>query len=171
MPARKIVMYPWIYYHVFNRSLTRQTIFESDKDYNKFYTSMLRFQHDFVENGLQIKAYCLMPNHFHLLLIYKTGLEDNPIMKFMHKLQISYAMYYKLARPVLIKWQPLFDGRYWVKPIKDDSYMWAIVNYIQKNSEKHLKIPYQDWKYRSDVKINWNYDDMMNDLDDYILEY
>ena len=76
---------------------------------------------------------------------------------------------YKDLRPAL-KWQPLFDGRYKVKAINSDEYIYAIVNYIQKNSEKHLNIPYEEWKYRSDVKLDWTYEEIFEDLENYILE-
>ena len=52
---------------------------------------MKRYKEEF--NGIHIYAWCLLPNHFHLLLKSdKSGLE---ISSFMRKLQQSYAMYFK----------------------------------------------------------------------------
>jgi len=164
MPRRDIIFVPWNYYHCFNRSKDKETIFHNWKDYDRFYKEMLMFEEDLKNKWFSIKAFCIMPNHFHLLLSPGT---ETDIPLFMQKLQQGYAKYYniKYSSPGTI-WQ----GRYWAKTIEDDSYMWAIVNYIQKNSEKHLGISYKDWKYRSDIKIDWDYEDMINDLEDYILE-
>jgi len=164
MPRRNIVFIPGEYYHCFNRSKDKQTIFNNDKDFERFYKEMLMFEEDLKKNWFRIKAYCIMPNHFHLLLSPGTE-KDIPL--FMQKLQQGYAKYYniKYSSPGTI-WQ----GRYKVKHIENDSYMWTIVNYIQKNSEKHLWISYRDWKYRSDIKIDSTYEDMMKDLDENELE-
>ncbi len=164
MPRREIQFVSWNYYHCFNRSKDKQTIFHEHKDYERFYKEMLMFEEDLKKNWFKIKAFCIMPNYFHLLLSPGTE-KDIPL--FMQKLQQGYAKYYniKYSSPGTI-WQ----GRYKVKHIDSDAYMRAVVNYIQKNSEKHLKIPYQDWRYRSDVKINWNYEDMMDELEENELE-
>ena len=164
MPRRNLVFVPWEYYHCFNRSKDKQTIFHNHKDFDRFYKEMLMFEEDFKKDWFKIKAYCIMPNHFHLLLSPGT---EKDISLFMQKLQQGYAKYYnvKYDSPWVIR-----GWRYKAKHIKDDAYMWSVVNYIQKNSEKHLWIPYKNWQYRSDIKINKTYEDMMNDLDEQDLE-
>ena len=84
MPRRKIQFIPDNYYHVFNRSKTRETIFIANEDYERFYKTIVRFQEEFKKNGFAIKSYCLMPNHFHLLLSPGTE-KDIPL--FMQKVQ------------------------------------------------------------------------------------
>jgi len=167
MPRRNFYFKPGAYFHIFNRSKDKQTIFIDHKDYKRFYLNLLRFEEDF-EKQIKIKAYCIMPNHFHLLVYLDPGVEDQSIIpNFMTKLQMAYAKYFnvKYLTPGSIRW-----WRYKVKHIQDDAYMWTIVNYIQRNSEKHLWVPYEDWKYRSDIKIDGNYEDMMKNLDENELE-
>ena len=64
----------------------------------------------------------------------------------------------------------IWKWRYGIKHINNDNYLYAIINYIQKNSEKHLKIPYENWKYRSDIQINQDYQGLFDDLEKYTLE-
>ena len=92
MPRRKIEIIPNSYYHIFNKSLTENTIFIERKDYDRFYKSMLRFEEDYKKDGFQIKAFCIMPNHFHLLLYI--GEDPGVLPQFMMKRQMSYAKYY-----------------------------------------------------------------------------
>ncbi len=51
-------------YHVFNRGNNKQNIFFSDENYNYFLTKIKRY----IKPHCDILAYCLMPNHFHLLI-------------------------------------------------------------------------------------------------------
>jgi REP element-mobilizing transposase RayT len=66
MPSNKNIT-PLIggnYYHVYNRGINRGDIFFQPKNYNYFLNLLKRFQNPY----LQILAYCLLPNHFHLLI-------------------------------------------------------------------------------------------------------
>ncbi len=169
MPRRYFDFEPGFYYHIFNRSKTRNTIFLESSDYQRFYDNLVRFQDDF-KNLVMVKAFCIMPNHFHLLVYLDPGVDKNVdtlIPNFMLKIQMSYAKYFnaKYSTPGSIR-----EWRYKIKKITDDSYMWAIVNYIQKNSEKHLGIPYTQRKYRSDIKIDNSYEEVLSQIEDYILE-
>lgn len=47
---------------------------------------------------IHLHAFCLLPNHFHLIATIETGLEtpeDRSLSRFMHRLQLSYVMYIK----------------------------------------------------------------------------
>ncbi len=76
---------------------------------------------------VNIGAYCLMPNHFHLLLQEKS---DKGIAKFMQKLGIAYAMYFNIRHRR--------TGNLFVKPfrsrhISDDLYFQRVLQYIHCN--------------------------------------
>ena len=98
------------YYHVYNRGVEKRTIFIDDVDHKRFmallylcnsqknvHVQTLREEKQevySVDRGhtlVSIGAYCLMPNHFHVLCKEK---EEGGISKFMGKLCTAYAMYF-----------------------------------------------------------------------------
>ena len=112
MSIRKINFVSGEYYHIFNRGNSKQEIFHDHEDYFRFMgllyasNSENNFRifglnreeslYDF-ERGKQIVfigSYCLMPNHFHLLITQVEEKTDKNISKFMQKLTTAYAMYY-----------------------------------------------------------------------------
>ena len=98
MSIRKTAFVPGEYYHIYNRGNSKQRIFLSKKDYDRFvallYVANSSESFNFfdlqksgdvflktIENPLvSIGAYCLMPNHFHILI---TPLSENGLSKFM----------------------------------------------------------------------------------------
>ncbi len=64
--ARKLrVQYPGALYHVMNRGDRREPIFRDDADHQSFLATLGEVC---VKTGWQVHAYCLMPNHFHLVV-------------------------------------------------------------------------------------------------------
>ncbi len=132
MSIRKVNLVSGEYYHIYNRGNSKQKIFLDNEDYfrfmsllyacnskNNFRIFMLmkdESPYDF-ERGkeiVSIGAYCLMPNHFHILL---TQTEDENISKFMQKLTTAYAMYYNRKYKHT---GGLFEGKFKSKHAKDD---------------------------------------------------
>ena len=76
---------------------------------------------------VDIICYCLMPNHFHLIM---KQLIDNGIPKFMHKIGTSYTNYFnkKYSRSGV-----LFQGAYKIKYIDGDAYLLHLSRYIHLN--------------------------------------
>ncbi|TBO45191.1 hypothetical protein [Pedobacter kyonggii] len=60
------------FYHVYNRSIDRQPLFKSDANYRFF---LKRFD-QYLSNVLDVYAFCLLGNHFHLLILVKENLKD-----------------------------------------------------------------------------------------------
>lgn len=100
-------------YHVFNRGFEKQRIFFSDADFARF-TARLQYLLD--ENPhIHLHAFCLLPNHFHLILSDETGLEtheDRSLSKFMHKLELAYTMYAKTKYKEEFPRWPFLEGRF-----------------------------------------------------------
>ena len=78
-----IPLEPGFYYHLFNRGNNKQNIFYKQKNYGYF----LQKYADYMESYLDTLAYCLLPNHFHLLVkvkdlktILKQAIEDFPLI-------------------------------------------------------------------------------------------
>ena len=64
--ARKLrVQYPGAIYHLMSRGDRREPIFEDDSDRQRFVETL---GEACVRSGWQVHAYCLMPNHFHLVI-------------------------------------------------------------------------------------------------------
>ena len=88
---------------------------------------------------VDIHAFCLMPNHYHLLLSSKT---KDGISKFMKKLNMGYAKYFneKYDRK-----GTLFEGRYKSVPIKNEAHFIHIPYYIHLNP---LDLKFPEWRNR-----------------------
>jgi len=170
MPSRKQLLEQWNYYHIFNRGFAKETIFFEHKDYKRFVENIVRYKNEF--DGIQIYAWCLIPNHFHMLLkSNKSGLE---ISDFMRKLQQSYAMYFKIKYKSLnpdlklLKLPQLFEWRFKAKFIDNEEYLRKVATYIAFNPIKHgivEKIENWDWVQSPD-SLNFSPDLMKDILDD-----
>lgn len=152
MPARFIPLITGQYYHIFNRGVNKQPIFQGIRDYKRasdildFYSfnPKLRFskflllsqeeKSNFMDSLRKVNdklvdiiCFCLMPNHFHLLL---NQLKDNGISKFMANLQNSFTRYFNT------KYQrigPLLQGQFKAVLIEDDSQLLHVSRYIHLN--------------------------------------
>lgn len=149
------------YYHIYNRGIDKRIIFKSKRDYERFmmllYIANSRdfFRLDDFSNKnnqrfgevlaldrgdrlVSMGAWCLMPNHFHLLVKQEV---DGGITKFMRKIGTGYSMFFN------IKYQrngALFGGPFKSKLIGvDDDYMKQLFGYIHINP---LDIEFPGWK-------------------------
>ncbi len=110
-------------YHVIVRGNQRQKTFRSGEDYQAYLERMESYRN---KHRVRIFAYCLMPNHVHLLL--ETG--SAPLSKFMQGLQQSYTQYFNRRYR---KVGHLFQGRYKAIICDKDKYLLALVRYIHLN--------------------------------------
>ncbi len=119
-------------YHVILRGVNKQDIFESDKDFLKFLGLMERVAFPVDETGqripplLVIYAYCLMPNHVHLLVReQKCGLASA-----IKWLSGTYAGYFNLKYEHV---GHLFQGRFRSEVVNDWEYFLTLLRYIHQN--------------------------------------
>jgi len=133
-------------YHIYNRGVEKRDVFMSDQDYVRFIHDLFEFNdinptHNLnyyfeqsMEVGLpkigrgkrklfvELMAFCLMPNHYHLIARQK---RDGGITEFMRKLGTGYTNYFNQKYERV---GPLFQGKY---------------KYVRLNSEKHfIYLPY-----------------------------
>ncbi|MDO4797510.1 MAG: transposase [Coriobacteriales bacterium] len=113
-------------YHVINRGVGKQIIFEEDSDRVFFMRKLYDLL--FEEDGFLL-AWCLMDNHFHLLI----SAELASLMKLMHRLQTSYAGYYNKVHEHV---GAVFGGRFKSEPVETDEYLMTVVRYIHENPLK-----------------------------------
>jgi len=150
MGLRRAPLVTGEYYHIYNRGVEKRKIFLDKEDYFHFLKLLyicnskksikLRNIEKIFERGetiVDIGVYCLMPNHFHLLIYEKI---EGGISTFMKKLLTAYAMYFnkKYERTGI-----LFQGRFKSEHVNTDNYLKYLYAYIHLNSAK-LKFP--KWK-------------------------
>lgn len=109
------------YYHIYNRGNRKQNIFLEDSDYIG-YLSRLRKYKD--KRKISIICYCLMPNHFHILLRQDSPI---PISSFLQSLHTSYSMYFNKKYS---KIGHLFQGAFKQKEINKDKHLSQFSSYI-----------------------------------------
>src|SRR3989344_1709537 len=147
MASRPITFAVDEWYHCFSRSIDGQPVFKEVGDYIRFMESLYlcngnrkllrsalyRPSHEHLlslkrgEPLVAVGAYCLMPNHFHLLLKQTA---DNGISTFMQKLGTSFSMYYNT------KYEHI--GNVFIKPFRakhvgKDDYFQHVIEYIHLN--------------------------------------
>jgi len=123
MPRPLRIEYENAYYHVMNRGRGRQHIFHGDAYFNAFLQTVEEAHDRF---GLQILCYCLMSNHYHLLV--KTP-EAN-LGRAMRHINGQYTQRYNRLRNTD---GSLFRGRYKAILVENDSYQLQLSRYIHRN--------------------------------------
>lgn len=144
-------------YHIYNRGVDGRNIFEKPKDYQRFIHSLYEFNDQqfalpysqTVEGReildkkrprqllVNILCFCLMPNHFHLIL---QQIVAGGITKFMRKLGTGYTMFFN------IKYERsgvLFQGKFKSILIDMDKYMLHLSRYIHLNP---IELIQPNWK-------------------------
>lgn len=150
------------YYHVYNRGVEHRTIFEDRDDYRRFLESMRLFNrresigsiyqqsftnliHQPIAHPLvDIVAYCLNPNHYHLLLRQR---EAGGISNFMKKLGGGYAWYFNSRRH---RKGTLFQGPFKAKHVGSNEYLLRLSVYINLNDRVHA-LSHQVAKYGDNI--------------------
>ena len=152
-------------FHVLNRGVDKRKIFLDDRDYLRFIHDLFEFNdvnpalnigrylngsqlNDLRNQSIsrtprklivEILAFCLMPNHFHLLLRQRV---DGGITKFMRKLGIGYANYFNQKYE---RTGTLFQGRYKAVLVNREVHFIHLPYYIHFNPLDLLML---DWRTR-----------------------
>lgn len=149
MPYRNDPFVKDCFYHIYNRGLSRAEIFHKVRDYRKFTEKLAEYLEI---TGHELHGYCLMPNHFHLL-IKQTS--DEPLNLFLGRLQNSYGKY---LNEKYHRKGNVFEGRFKAKLIDSDEYLLQVGKYIHRNPleaglvKKLLEYPWNSyWSYVGEV--------------------
>ena len=164
------------FYHLYNRGVEKRIIFKNIKDYRRFLALLYIsnsskqihisneighgnhiediFNKDRGSPIVAIGAYCLMPNHFHLLV---TPLVKEGISKFMLKMQTGYSMYFNIKNDRV---GSLFQGTFKSQHIDNDRFLRYVYAYLHLN---HAKLKKPNWKIQTK--------NLSSDLKKFIAEY
>jgi REP-associated tyrosine transposase len=123
MARRPRLFAPGLLYHVIVRGNQKQKTFLTDKDYQTYVDVLAKYRRKF---DVTVHAYCLMPNHVHLL-VQSSG---EPLARFMQGLQQSYTQYFNRMHK---KVGHLFQGRYKAIVCEKDEYLLTLIRYIHLN--------------------------------------
>jgi putative transposase len=153
------------FYHIYNRGNSKQIIFRSSDDYQRFLRLIkiantdasfklkyLNESESASSRGVPLVAiglYCLMPNHFHILL---SPLVENGVSLFMKKVATGYSMYFnnKYERT-----GSLFEGKFKSKWTSADNHLKYLFAYIHLNPVKLIE---PGWKEEGIKDISKAYD-------------
>ncbi|OGF61779.1 hypothetical protein A2662_04380 [Candidatus Giovannonibacteria bacterium RIFCSPHIGHO2_01_FULL_45_33] len=154
---RKVKFINGGFYHIFNRGTDKRTIFADNYDFERFLQGMREFNSlkpigSIYENSFRnqlrfptpklvnIVAYCLNPNHFHLIL---EQTKNGGISEYLKKIGGGYANYFNAKYK---RSGTLFQGRFKSIYIDSNTYLLHLSAYVNLNNKVH-KI--KDQKFRS----------------------
>jgi REP element-mobilizing transposase RayT len=123
MPRRKDEFVVGEHYHVYNRGVNRETIFFERDNYVFF---LRRLRELLLPDHISVLVYCLMPNHYHLLL----RLTSN---EFSARMQAFGTSYSKAINKRLARVGPLFQSRFQAKHVDSEEYLLHLSRYIHLN--------------------------------------
>lgn len=155
MPSRNVIKQDVVesYYHVYFRGGNRSRIFRDAADFEKMlqlfarYLSLAEAKNSAgisfpnYHYKLELVAFCLMPNHVHLLVYQR---QQGAMTEFMRSLLTSYSMYFNKRHK---RSGPLFESRYKASLISDDSYLEHITRYIHLNPRQWREYEYSSLPY------------------------
>src|SRR5271169_3784595 len=124
--ARKVrIQYPGAIYHVMNRGDRREAIFEDDEDRERLLQTLTQACE---KTGWQIHAYCLMRNHFHLVV-------ETPQPNLVVGMKWLLGVYTKRFNIQHKECGPLFAGRYKALHVEGsgDGYLGTVCDYVHLN--------------------------------------
>jgi REP element-mobilizing transposase RayT len=131
------------YYHIINRGVEQRVIFKEPVDYEYFEELMCFYMKSY---GIVLHNYCLMSNHYHLLI----EITQENLSKFMRQLNMNYAIYFnKKYKRTGHLWQGRFKSWY----VTDEAYLYTLMLYIEHNPLKAHMVkrleayPYSSYHY------------------------
>lgn len=128
-------------YHVINRGNMRMQIFDDEEDY-EYYLDLLKTAKK--KFAVEIHAYCLMPNHFHLLLVPE---EEKSLSRFMQWVMTSHVRFYHKKRKSS---GHVWQGRFKSFIVERESYYLTLIRYIEANALRAILVKKaEEWPYAS----------------------
>lgn len=130
------------YYHVYNRGVDKKVIFKDKDDYAVFLNLLKRYlddkpskdssgrEYEWLYHEIELLAFCLLPNHYHLLLYAK---DASAMTRLLRGVATSYSIYFNKKYKRV---GPLFQDRFKASWILRDNYLVHISRYIHLNPKQ-----------------------------------
>ncbi len=132
-----------VIYHVLNRANGRMPLFESAGDYEAF-LRVFAEAHERVP--MRTLAYCVMPNHWHMILWPKA---EGQLSEFMHWLTTTHTQRWLTAHGI-IGFGHVYRGRFKSFPIENDKHYLTVCRYVERNPVRAgLVVSAQEWQWSS----------------------
>ena len=159
------------HYHIINRGVEQRNVYLEPEDYKFFLDLLVKLSKDY---EIIIHSFCLMTNHYHILLETK----QTNLSKAIQFINDKYSKYFNKKYS---RFGHLWQGRFKSYPLYDDAHFWIVVKYIERNPIKAGMVEditfykYQSffqWKYKYDyfelLKDSKIFDMTLNEYVDYI---
>ncbi len=130
-------------YHVINRANARLPIFFQEVDYKLFETILEEAKDKY---DMRILAYCLMPNHFHLVLQPR---KDGDLQKFMQWVTLTHTQRWHIKNKT-VGTGHLYQGRYKSFLVEGDRYLLLVIRYVERNALRAALVKKaENWAFSS----------------------
>lgn len=157
MPREKRKISSTGIYHIDTVGINSQLLFYDDADREMFLKKLSNIKK---EKGFKIYAWCLMDNHYHLVIKES----EYPISRIMQSLNGSYARYFNN------KYRgrgSIYAGRFYSSPIENISYLHTAIRYIHQNCVRSFIVEFPALYFWSSCKEYYNQRNFYNDLSDH----
>jgi len=143
MPRAKRVTPGGYVYHVLNRGVGRQRLFHKPKDYEAFEDILAE---TLITRPMRICGFCLMPNHWHLVLWPE---KDGELAAFMQRLTITHVTRWQKHRGKVGEGH-LYQGRFKSFPVEDDEHFYQVMRYVERNALRSAMVKRaEEWRWGS----------------------
>jgi putative transposase len=126
MPYRPPFDFPDTTFHVVNRATYRQLLC---RDFGEYLAQLRILSWAVRVSAIDLFAFSLMPNHFHLLI---RALNEKNLAEFMHRFQMTHAMKLRQWRGTVGR-GAVYQSRYRASRVHEDSYFYRAVRYVERN--------------------------------------
>jgi putative transposase len=130
-------------FHVLNRRVDSQPLFNTPADYRAFEEILA---HGVAEFDMRLCAFCLMPNHWHLVLWPRL---DGQLSDFMQLVTVTHTARWKVRHDSVGRGH-LYQGRFKSFPVQSDEHYLTVVRYVERNALRaNLVARAEQWQFSS----------------------
>ena len=143
MPRTSRVAPGGMVFHVLNRGVGRQRLFDKPADYVAFEELL---EETLAKQPMRICSYCLMPNHWHFVVWPEN---DGDLAVFMQRLTVTHVTRWQKHRRRVGEGH-VYQGRFKSFPVETDDYFYQVVRYVERNALRaNLVARAEDWQWSS----------------------
>jgi putative transposase len=132
-----------VVFHVVNRATQGLVLFAEQADYQQFYRLLLAAGRRI---AMRVVAYCLMPNHWHLVL---WPLSDGAVSEYLHWLTTQHSLRFRIQTGTTGRGH-VYQDRFHSFPVQTGRYYYNLIRYVEGNAlDSHLVAKAEDWRWSS----------------------